>query len=99
MCPGTCAKLFDSNGNSVGTVTVEEESNLPEKLEEPDFEELEELVDSYIEMFAKDIKPKDDYDHHIFEAAVAAFYGEDIWDDFVNPAIDRIDSAEDESDG
>ncbi len=95
--PGANAKLFDSNGNSVGTVVIENDKKpkKPKKLEELDLEELEELIDEYIEALSGDERPREDkYEHAIYEAAVEAFYGNDIFDRYINPASDHFDKME-----
>ena len=53
--------------------------NPPKKLEEPNLETLEELIDDYVKFFATDDHEDNDHNEYIFEAAVEAFYGPDFW--------------------
>jgi len=60
----------------------------PQKKQEKDFNELEELVDDYmneiekLEQFSGDETRyfvTEKLEHYIFEAALYAFYGKDVW--------------------
>lgn len=60
----------------------------PQKKQEKDFSELEELVDDYMNEIEKTEQFADDkthyfvgekLEHYIFEAVLHAFYGKDVW--------------------
>lgn len=60
----------------------------PQKKQEKDFSELEKLVDDYMNEIEKTEQFSDDethyfvgekLEHFIFEAALYAFYGKDVW--------------------
>jgi len=58
--------------------------NTPKQLENPDFKKLKESCLEYIQEIANSGYIKDDdLDHYIFEDALEAIYGKDIWD-FIN---------------
>jgi len=48
---------------------------LPQPLADPNFSALVTLVTDYVE----DIQNDDDMEHWVFEAAIEAVYGHDIW--------------------
>jgi len=50
-------------------------------LNSPDLTKLKNLVKDYVTYCSSDEYHEDnDYGHYIFEEAVTAFYGEEIWD-------------------
>jgi len=60
-----------------------------EKILEPDFDELRALVDEYIDALSIHERYKD-IEAYVFEAAIEAFYGKDVWG-WVNQKIDEMD--------
>jgi hypothetical protein len=53
----------------------------PEPLGAPDYTKLEETVVGYVGfVWGDDYHEDNDYRHYIFEAAMEAVYGEEIWD-------------------
>jgi hypothetical protein len=59
----------------------------PQPLKEPDFTKLKDQVMEYFEGLKRGETPKD-AQHYIYEAAVEAVYGEEIWD-FINEIEDE----------
>ena len=59
---------------------VEEEVKKPQKLENMDFSSLIKTVEGYIDRVDANKFEDDDDSHYIFEAAVEAIYGHDIWE-------------------
>jgi len=56
----------------------------PTQLKEPDFEELKKQCQAYIDYVASDDYHEDnDRDHYIFEEAMEAVFGKDVWK-FIN---------------
>lgn len=54
----------------------------PKPLEQPNYKELEELCEYHL----KHLNDDDDSEHYIYEAAIEAIYGEDVWD-YINSKI------------
>lgn len=53
---------------------------IPNKLPKPDFQVLEKLTKEGLESIeTNDGHPGKDFEHYVFEAAMEAFYGPDIW--------------------
>lgn len=57
----------------------------PKKLKNIDLSKLIEICESYIEFIDndKEYTEDNDFDHYIFETALEAIYGDDVWE-FVN---------------
>ncbi len=58
---------------------VPDEEGKPELLPEPDFAQVIKLCQSYIDQLDKEKYVDDDLEHYIFEAAIAACFGKDVW--------------------
>lgn len=54
-------------------------------LNEVNFEEVEEALDDYFEKLGE--AEVDDQEHYIFEAVVTAYYGKDVWDNYINKKL------------
>jgi len=56
--------------------------SVPPKLATPNLEPLAQLVDEHLRLIACDMRDED-MPHYIYESAMEAFYGKDVWK-FVN---------------
>lgn len=55
--------------------------NKPELLPEPDLTDLRDTVKGYIDFVDRpDYHEDNDYKYYIFEAAITAMYGKEVWD-------------------
>lgn len=53
---------------------------IPTKLSSPNLHKLEKLIEEGLtNLETNDGYPGKDFDHYVFEAAMEAFYGPDIW--------------------
>lgn len=52
---------------------------LPQPMNNPSYDLLHTMCVDYVKSVAED-KVDDDHSHYIFEAAIEAVYGKDIWD-------------------
>jgi len=53
---------------------------IPKPLQNPDFTELITMVTHGINSLAKNGYPGKDFDHYVYENALEAVYGKEIWD-------------------
>lgn len=63
---------------------------LPELLYIPNFRDLQKEVEGYMAYLRSDDYHEDrteDYEYSVFEAAVEAFYGNRVWEDYVNKCV------------
>ena len=51
----------------------------PKLLDKPDFTALRECVTEGVNEFAETGDEDDDFEHYVYEAAMEALYGKDIW--------------------
>jgi hypothetical protein len=58
-------------------------NRIPKPLAEPDWTDLKKVCEEYIAALAKDYYPDEDFGHYIYEAALEAIYGPDVWG-FIN---------------
>ena len=58
----------------------------PSALENPDYSELQDLCSKYMYDIEKAEYVDDDYPHYIYEAAMHALYGKDVFR-YINPRI------------
>lgn len=59
----------------------------PKQLDNPDFSKLQKLCEDFMKDVAIGSYVDDAYPHYIFETAIAAIYGDGIWN-FVNKEDD-----------
>ena len=62
------------------------EHQFPQKLDEPDWNSVIKSCQEYINALARHECDEEDMEHNIFEAAVEAVYGKDVWS-FVNAIL------------
>jgi hypothetical protein len=63
------------------------EKAMPLPIDNPDFGDLIGVCKQYIREIAEYGRADEDYDHYIYEAALAAIYGKDVWR-FINGKFD-----------
>jgi len=61
-----------------GKATAELEK--PQQLETFDLTPLMKICSDYIDFVATDYHDDSDWDHYIYETAIEALYGKDVWD-------------------
>lgn len=60
----------------------------PVQVASPDFTALQKVCQDYIDALAKDgYDADDDFDHYIYEEAITAFFGKEVWR-FINDPED-----------
>lgn len=72
-------KNFSSEELEAELAKRKKDKQRPKPLESPNFKNLIELVEKSIPEYLENGHVDDDFDHYVFEAAMEAIYGKNIW--------------------